>query len=147
MKGKAPLVLMEQMVMVLVFAMAAALCLQSFALAHRISGETDARDRAVVVAQNAAETLKSTEADMADALDRAARIMGGQTEQGLWYINYDENWNETRGTPVYSLEVQGIPAQSSGLQTARIRVISEESRGEWALVEFTAGWQGEGVPG
>ena len=31
MRSKAPLALMEQMVMVLVFALAAALCLQSFA--------------------------------------------------------------------------------------------------------------------
>ena len=37
MRSKAPLALMEQMVMVLVFALAAALCLQAFALADRIS--------------------------------------------------------------------------------------------------------------
>ena len=46
MRSKAPLALMEQMVMVLVFALAAALCLQAFALADRISRQNAERDQA-----------------------------------------------------------------------------------------------------
>ena len=58
MRSKAPLALMEQMVMVLVFALAAALCLQAFALADRISRQNAERDQALVAAQNAAEQVK-----------------------------------------------------------------------------------------
>lgn len=47
MRSKAPLALMEQMVMVLVFALAAALCLQAFALADRISRQNAERDQAL----------------------------------------------------------------------------------------------------
>ena len=58
MRSKAPLVLMEQLVMVLVFALAAALCVQVFVLSDQTSRSHEARDRAVVAAQNAAENLK-----------------------------------------------------------------------------------------
>ena len=60
MKSKASLSLMEQLVMLLVFALAASLCMGVFAHADRISRQTARRDEAVLIAQNAAETLKST---------------------------------------------------------------------------------------
>ena len=59
MKNKASLMLMEQLVMILVFALCAALCLQGFAAADRISKETALRDEAVILAQNTAECLKA----------------------------------------------------------------------------------------
>lgn len=59
MKSKASLVLMEQLVMILVFALCAALCLQAFVGADRISQETARRDEAVLLAQNTAESLKA----------------------------------------------------------------------------------------
>ena len=45
MRSKAPLVLMEQLVMVLVFALAAALCVQVFVLSDQTSRNYAARDR------------------------------------------------------------------------------------------------------
>ena len=63
MKNKISLLLMEQLVMVLVFALAAALCLSAFVSADRISRETAQRDEAVALAQNAAEVLKATAGD------------------------------------------------------------------------------------
>ena len=59
MKNKAPLALMELTIMLAVFALAAALCLQAFSTAERISRESETLDRAVLLAQNAAEELKS----------------------------------------------------------------------------------------
>lgn len=59
MKNKASLMLMEQLVMILVFALCAALCLQCFVAADRISEETALRDEAVLLAQNTAESLKT----------------------------------------------------------------------------------------
>ena len=60
MKSKASLLLMEQLVLLLVFAAAAALCLRIFVHADMISKQTARRDEAVIMAQNAAEMLKST---------------------------------------------------------------------------------------
>lgn len=59
MKSRASLVLMQQLIMVLVFALAAALCLRCFAKAEEISDRTARRDEAVWIAQNAAELLKA----------------------------------------------------------------------------------------
>lgn len=59
MKSRAYLVLIEQLLMVLVFALAAALCLQGFAKAGEIAAQTARRDEAVLIAQNAAELLKA----------------------------------------------------------------------------------------
>lgn len=59
MRSKASLFLMEQLVMLLVFALAAALCLGVFVRADHISEETQQRDQAVILACNAAELLKS----------------------------------------------------------------------------------------
>ena len=49
MKSKAPLLLMEQMVMLLVFALAAALCLQAFVKSDGLSRRSEARDRAMTL--------------------------------------------------------------------------------------------------
>lgn len=59
MKSKAPLLMMEQLIMTLVFALAAALCLRCFAQANEISIRTARQDEAVMIAQNAAELLKA----------------------------------------------------------------------------------------
>lgn len=59
MKNKTSLLLMEQLVMILVFALCAALCLQCFVAADGISRETGLRDEALILAQNTAESLKA----------------------------------------------------------------------------------------
>lgn len=59
MRSKAPLALMEQMVMLLVFALAAALCLQAFVKSDEISASCEARDRAMTLCQSAAEVIRS----------------------------------------------------------------------------------------
>ena len=74
MRSKAPLALMEQLVMVVVFALAAALCVRIFALSDRFSRECEIRDRAVSAVQNAAEALKACRGDYAEA----SGILGGR---------------------------------------------------------------------
>lgn len=59
MKHRASLSLMELIIMVLVFSLAAAVCLRLFVAAGALSEETARQDRAVILAQNAAEALKA----------------------------------------------------------------------------------------
>ena len=63
MKTRAVLPLMEILVMVLVFSLAAAACLLIFAQSVKISEETARLDEAVALAQNGAEILKSRAPD------------------------------------------------------------------------------------
>ena len=124
MRSKSPLALMEQVVMVLVFALAAALCLRVFAFADKMSEKNAATDRAVTVCQTAAETLKMYGGDMAHAQSAAAELLGGRVEQGMWYVLYDENWEEVPDwtAAAYSLHAQGVPADVEGLWRAEVWV-------------------------
>lgn len=135
MKSHAPLALMEQLVMVLVFALAAALCVQTFALSSHISRTGAARDRAVIEAQNAAELCKAEGFDAA----RLESQLSGRTEQGVVYTYYDENW-ETIGylaEYAYCLQVQNVPAQP-GLGKAEVRVSAVDGE---VLSELSVAWQ------
>lgn len=141
MRSKSPLALMEQVVMVLVFALAAALCLQVFAYSSQASRHNEAIDRAVLEAQNAAETLKAAGGDMASAQNAAMAQMGGQLSQGIWSVCYDESWNvlPNEESCVYRLMAQGQPAPVEGLAQARVWVC-EENGGE-ELFSLTVAWQ------
>lgn len=84
MRSKAPLVLIEQMIMLLVFALAAALCLQAFVKADGISMQGENRSYAVVAAQNAAEVIRHSGGSMEHALSKAADRLGAEYgENGL----------------------------------------------------------------
>ncbi len=61
MKRNPSLLLAEQALMLLVLALAAALCLQGFVWAGQTAAQNAARDGAVLAAQNAAEQLKLTQ--------------------------------------------------------------------------------------
>ena len=113
MKNKASLQLMEQLIMILVFALAAALCLQVFAKAGEISEETDHYDRAVTLAANAAEVLKAT---------------GG-----------DEEAAEALGREGYRVAVTEKAKRLPGLAEAEIQV----SYGQQLLFRLDTGWQEE----
>ena len=93
MRSKAPLALMEQLVMVLVFALAAALCVQAFVLSDQTSRRNEARDRAVLEAQNAAEELKSVHGEF----QQMTELYGGSWNGRLWGRSYDENWKKVIG--------------------------------------------------
>lgn len=139
MRGKAPLALMEQLVMVLVFALAAALCVQAFAVSDRISKTAAARDQAVQLAQSAAEIMKSRGGDMAQAQSAAMDRLGGQLSQGIWYVLYDRNWNEVSdgsADAVYRLEA--LPDSNAGQPKAEIRVSVEDGE---SLIALPVAWQ------
>ena len=73
MRSKAPLAMLEQLVMLLVFALAAALCLQAFVLSDQNSKQNSRRDAAVVEVQRVAETVKHCAGDP----ERIARLLEG----------------------------------------------------------------------
>lgn len=140
MRSKAPLALMEQMVMLLVFALAATLCLQAFSKSDEISKRVEVRDRAVTLCQSVAEVIRNDGGEPADALSDAAQALGYQYDQGLLWAEYDENWSSS-AAGVYRLTAQAVPTEISGLYAARVAV---ETEGE-TLFELTVAWQGEGI--
>lgn len=122
MKNKASLVLLEQLIMTLVFALAAAICLQIFVKADSVSLETARLGQAQVLAQNAAETVKSTHGD----LIQAAAVLGGSADNNMLILELEE----------LLLTVSKLPA-AKGLGKADVTVTFKDT----TLLTFTAGWQ------
>lgn len=65
MKGRTSLAMIELTVMLLIFSLTAALCLQAFLWSDQTSRTSAERDEAVRLAQNAAELIKYSEGDFA----------------------------------------------------------------------------------
>lgn len=143
MKSKAPLMLMEQMVMLLVFALAAALCLRAFVKADGISEQSEARDHAVVLCQNMAETIKdSAETNHQLVLSAVASRLDADTREAdtSFSLFYDENWQRTNtaAETAYCLDVVKLNSEIPGLGKARVTVT--ENPGE-ALFSVEVAWQ------
>lgn len=144
MRRKAPLTLMELMVMILVFALASALCLQAFVKSDRMSRRSEARDRAAVLCQNTAETLRYFGGDMGEAQTRTAEELEYHYAQGLLWQEFDENWAPA-DSGVYRLEADGVPTEAPGLRKARVRVWTDYEKGRepQILFEIQVAWQEE----
>lgn len=86
MKSKSPLIMLEQLLMLLVFALAAALCLQAFTLADSLSKGAGQQDSAILEVQKAAETIKYCGGDM----EQAAEMLDGQWNDNLLQVISDD---------------------------------------------------------
>lgn len=121
MRRKAPLTMMELMVMTVVFALCAALCLQAFVTADRISRRAEERDRAVVLCQSAAELLRHYGGD----LEPLTGILEESKQDGyfLWQV-YDGNWKPIPEEEVgsYQLVVRLQETGEPGLGKALVGV-------------------------
>ncbi len=103
MKTKATLSLLEQCVMLLVFALAAALCLKGFLWAGQTARDNADRDGAVLCAQNAAEAFKH--GDMAACCT----------------LFFDDDWMPAEAPAAFALTV--TPEQSApGLEQVTVTV-------------------------
>jgi len=127
--------LMEQLIMVLVFALAAALCLQGFALANRTSRNQHARNQAVVIVQNTAELLKYTAGDYASVSAAYHGIWDGNTVT----ICFDEDWKSlpTPSKAAYILQMIPVESDQNLLGSALIQVTEQDD----ILFELTVAWQ------
>lgn len=141
MKSKTHLALMEQLVMILVFALAAVVCLRVFVYSHQLSLKNEIRDGAVLAAQNAAEIMKAAGGDLAHAQQAGAGYMGGSIEAGVWIVEFGDDWTVLEGGR-YRMEVLEGKARQEGLCIAHIRVLDRESQNE-LLFELTTAWQKE----
>jgi len=86
MRSKSSLSLIEQALMLLVFALCAAVCLAVFAWADTTSKNNEKRDITLVYAQNMAEVLKNTRGDYAEA----AELYSGEYDGKIWRADFGE---------------------------------------------------------
>ena len=150
MKSKAPLVMMEQMVMILVFALAAALCLQAFVLSDSISQENQRRDQAALLCK----ALGYGQTDAHPILTAGESAAGGEegsyvereTSGPASVFYYDENGQQMKEPAVYRLEAVWLPSEYAALNRGQITAYDQESGKELFSLEFA--WQnGGGING
>ena len=106
-RSKTPLFLMELLIMLLVFAVSAAICLQVFAGARRISDDSRRLEAAVLQAQTVAEYWKASHGD----LEETAEQMGTLSDENGFVIYDEENWLHTKftckGATAYIVVIDG----------------------------------------
>ena len=145
MSRKAPLTMMELMVMILVFALAAALCLQAFVKSDQMSRRVEARDTAAVLCQSVAELIQHEKGDLALALEKVSGTEAAQRPGFGYFANYDSDWKviEGVGTGAYTLRVIEIDSDIQGLGKAQVEAY-QWSKGEMeSLFSLEVSWQKE----
>ncbi len=128
MKNRSVLLLMEQAILLVVFALAAAVCLRLFVWADGASKQDAQRDYALFQAQNAAEEIKTAGGD----LEKAAQSYGGSVSQGLWRLPLEEGC---------CLQAALENSENPYLGQARVQVLG--AKGD-ILAEITVRWQEDG---
>lgn len=124
MKNKSSLALMEQLLMILVVALASALCLRAFLWSDQASREMEQRSQAVILCQNAAETIKAS-----GSLESGAQALGAVRRGDAWLRQGED----------FSLELRAPAERIPGLGQAEIRALSQKTGG--VLFSITTGWQ------
>ena len=133
MKRGASLLLIELTVMLLVFALAAALCVQAFVWADSRSHQSAEEDMALLHAQSAAEVLKHCHGDFA----MAAQNHGGTWDR-IWEISYNEQWEITEGAAVYYLQAEPMDTDNGLLGQAKLTLRDKDGT---VLAELSVCWQ------
>lgn len=145
MKGKGSLALMEQIVMLLVFALAAALCLQAFVKSDQLSRRSQDADHAMALCQSVAETICNNGGD----IDAAFRTLNGREpghRDGFGaFEGYNSDWEPISGdgreSSAYTLQVLETPSEIAGLATAKVEAYVWESGEMHSLFSIDIAWQ------
>ena len=124
-RSKAPLALMEQIIMILVFALTAAVCLQAFVYSNNLSEEGDKENLAASHAQEVVETCKMYSGD----LDQVQlKLSGERTENGI-RVFYEED---------HMTVVLEITEQNDWLARAKVSVQDEKDQ---EIFSVDTAWQ------
>ena len=132
MKSRATLSLTEMLIMVLIFAVAAAACLKVFAWADARSAEIETTDFAVLEVSNAAEILKYSKGDLA----MAAELLEVDEDGGEMQVLYDANRERCEDHEEYRLVVWPVPVPGL-LGEAQVSML----QGDDVLYSLTVCWQ------
>lgn len=126
--------------MLLVFALAAALCLQAFVKADEISRRSEARDRAVILCQTVAEEIKAVgEVDRNPVSALASKMDAIERRPDGFSVHYNADWtvNSENREYAYNLTVNTVDSGVPGMGKARVSVTEQGA----TLFELQVAWQ------
>jgi hypothetical protein len=134
MRGKAALSLIEQSIMLLVFAFAAAICLKAFVWADSKSALEQAQDMATVQLETAAETIKYYQGDF----EVAAAELGVKAQGDELYVSYGEDLSVGSENPCYFLKAARLNSGKALLGQANLELTDS---GGQVLSRLAVCWQ------
>lgn len=107
--SKSGLFLMELILVILLFAISAAICLQMFTYASLTAQNAENLSYATLAARSAAECVQATGGD----LDQVAEYLSGTANGSGLQVGYDDQWQPVDDNPTYQLELtqQGTRAE------------------------------------
>ena len=134
-RSRATLFLMEQLVVILVFAICAAACVRIFVGSYLMAQNSRDVKNALLIAESFAECYKATSGD----LNTVGLILGTEVyvdASGGVYLNYDSNLDSCdRSMAAYILSLYDVPDEGSDtLKVGTLGVTNREGR---QLVSFT----------
>lgn len=117
---KTGLFMTELLICVGVFSLCAAVCVGLFVKSEVMSQDSASLNQAVIAAKNAAECYKAAGGE----LERAAELAGGQLEDGVLRIWYDQNWQALGdcGMDVTEIFLLALEPQAESPARASLRV-------------------------
>ncbi|WP_304508222.1 hypothetical protein [Anaerotignum sp.] len=101
-RSKTPLFLMEVVIMLLVFAISASICLKVFVEGKKISEDSYNLDKACLETQKAAEYWQNTKGD----LKQTAELLQASLQDNKLQLFYDEDWNLTKKNAAFTLTME-----------------------------------------
>lgn len=135
MKNKVFLSLIEQVIMLLVFALAAAICVQIFLLSNQLSWNEYDQNQSMIKTINAAETLKSCNGNY----EMLVQLLGATSNETHLELYYDDNWNSTaHERSEYQLQIYPLTSDNDLLGTAKL--LTKNKSGD-VLFTMTVAWQ------
>ena len=123
--------------MLLVFALAAAICLRVFVYSSDLSVNGETMSHAVTAVQNAAESLKLSCGDV----QKHAQNVGGTVDGEAWYQNYNELWQPVTDEKT-AFTVKTAPVQTENALLGGADVWASDDDGN-TLFRVTVYWQEE----
>ena len=134
-RSKSTLFLMEQLIVILIFAICAAVCVQIFVSSYLTTVESKDRSNALIAAESCAESYKATFGNLAET----AELLGGELspEADAIAVLYDKQWQVCgEADAVYILRLTAArPAADSSLVLGDIFVFKNTDKE--AIVAFT----------
>ena len=130
---KSTLFLMEQLIVILIFAFCSAVCVDIFVDSYLMTLRSKDKTGAILAAESCAETFKAVNGDM----DKASEILEGVVTNGIneMKVFYDKNWQACPdGDAAYTLTVTAGESRDNSPTMETINIVNH--RGE-DIVSFT----------
>jgi len=151
-RSRSTLFLIEQLIVIAVFAICAAACIRILTTAYFYASDSNAASNALLAAESVAESYKAFGGDPTDIAGVINGFMFGDTDGAGYYVHYDKDWRVcSDADAVYvlklaydKLEWSSFPSASDSLITAELTV--RKDTGE-ILVAFPIAARLEGRAG